>query len=162
MHDRGPVRVQNQDARRLSFDQRMFNPSRDQVRQFFFAAWRKHREREVLAGMDHLAVDIIRLHPEYHPVLENAERYQEREYRPEAGDTNPFLHMSMHLAIEEQLSIDQPPGLKAEFARLATKSGDRHAACHEIMECLAETVWRAQRDATEPDAQAYLECLKRR
>lgn len=162
MHDRGPVRVQNQDARGLSFDQRMFNPSRDQVRQFFFAAWRKHREREVLAGMDHLAVDIILLHPEYHPVLENAERYQERVYRPEAGDTNPFLHMSMHLAIEEQLSIDQPPGLKAEFARLAAKIGDRHAACHEVMECLAETVWRAQRDATAPDAQAYLECLKRR
>ncbi|MBE0612315.1 MAG: DUF1841 family protein [Burkholderiales bacterium] len=140
----------------------MFNPTRDQVRQFFFDAWRKHRDREVLAGMDHLAVDIILLHPEYQPVLEDKERYQAREYRPETGDTNPFLHMSMHLAIEEQLSIDQPPGLKAEFARLATKSGDRHTACHEVMECLAEMVWRAQRDGTAPDAQAYLECLKRR
>ncbi|MBK5102688.1 MAG: DUF1841 family protein [Burkholderiales bacterium] len=140
----------------------MFNPTRDQVRQFFFDAWRKHREREVLAGMDHLAVDIILMHPEYHRVLDDPERYQEREYRPEAGDTNPFLHMSMHLAIEEQLSIDQPAGLKAEFARLAAKSGDRHAACHEVMECLAEMVWRAQRDSAAPDAVAYLECLKRR
>ncbi len=140
----------------------MFNPSREQVRQFFFAAWRKYREREVLAGMDHLAVDVILLHPEYHPVLDAPERYQEREYRPEAGDTNPFLHLSMHLALEEQLSIDQPPGIRREFARIAGKYGDGHAACHEVIECLAETVWRAQRDGVTPDAPAYLECLKRR
>lgn len=140
----------------------MFNPSRDQVRQFFFDAWRKYREREALAGMDQLAVSIILLHPEYHPVLDDPERYREREYRPEAGDTNPFLHLSMHLAIEEQLSIDQPAGIKLEFARIAAKSGDRHTACHEVMECLAEMVWRAQRDGTPPDAAAYLECLKRR
>ena len=140
----------------------MFNPTRDQVRQFFFDAWRKYRERELLAGLDRIAVDVILLHPEYHPVLDAPERYQEREYRPEAGDTNPFLHMSMHLAIEEQLSIDQPPGIQREFARIAAKSGDRHAACHEVMECLGETVWRAQRDGAAPDALAYLECLKRR
>jgi len=140
----------------------MFNPSREQVRQFFFDAWRKYREHETLAGLEQLALSVILLHPEYHPVLEAPERYQEREYRPEAGDTNPFLHMSMHLAIEEQLSIDQPPGIKAELARIAAKLGDRHAACHEIMECLAETVWRAQRDGIAPDALAYLECLKRR
>jgi hypothetical protein len=140
----------------------MFNPSREQVRQFFFDAWRKYREHDLLAGMDKLAVGVILLHPEYHTVLEQPERYQDREYRPEAGATNPFLHMSMHLAIEEQLSIDQPPGIAFEFARIAAKSGDRHAACHEVMECLAETVWRAQRDGAAPDAPAYLECLKRR
>ena len=140
----------------------MFNPSREQVRQFFFEARRKQRERQVLAGLEHLAVDIVRLHPEYHAALDEPERYQEREYRPEAGDSNPFLHLSMHLAIEEQLSIDQPPGIQRELARLAAKLGDRHAACHEIMECLAETVWRAQRDGAELDALAYLECLKRR
>ena len=140
----------------------MFNPSRDQVRHFFFDAWRKYREREVLAALEHIAVGVILLHPEYHPVLDDPEHYREREYRPESGDTNPFLHMSMHLAIEEQLSIDQPPGIKAEFARIAGRLGDRHAACHEIMECLAETVWRAQRDGATPDTPAYLECLKRR
>jgi len=140
----------------------MFNPSRDQVRQFFFDAWRKHRNRVVLAGLDNIAVGIMLQHPAYHPVLDDPERYQDREYRPEAGDTNPFLHMSMHLAIEEQLSIDQPPGIKGEFTRIAARLGDRHAACHEVMECLAETVWRSQRDGTPPDALAYLECLKRR
>ncbi|MCX7141957.1 MAG: DUF1841 family protein [Proteobacteria bacterium] len=140
----------------------MFNPTRDQVRQFFFDAWRKHRKQEVLAGLDNIAVGVILLHPEYHPVLDDPERYQGRDYTPEAGETNPFLHMSMHLAIEEQLSVDQPPGIKSEFTRLAAKAGDRHAACHAIMECLAETIWRAQRDGAAPDSQAYLERLKRR
>jgi hypothetical protein len=140
----------------------MFDPSRDQVRQFFFDAWRKYREREVLSALEDVAVSVILLHPEYHPVLDHPERYREREYRPESGDTNPFLHMSMHLAIEEQLSIDQPPGIKAEFTRIASRLGDRHAACHEVLECLAETVWRAQREGTAPDTPAYLECLKRR
>jgi Domain of unknown function (DUF1841) len=140
----------------------MFNPSRDQVRQFFFDAWRKHRERELLTGLDSVAVGVMLLHPEYHPVLDDPERYQDREYRPDAGVANPFLHLSMHLAIEEQLSIDQPPGIRREFARIAARLGERHAACHAVMECLAETVWRAQRDAMAPDTPAYLECLKRR
>ena len=140
----------------------MFDPTRDQIRQFFFDARRKQREGEMLAGLDNVAVGVVLLHPEYHPVLDDPERYRDREYRPESGDTNPFLHMSMHLAIEEQLSIDQPPGIKREFARIAARLGDRHAACHEVMECLAETVWQAQRDGATPDALAYLECLKRR
>ena len=140
----------------------MFDPTRDQVRHFFFDAWRKYREREVLAGLEHAAVGAMLLHPEYHAVLDDPGRYHDREYRPESGDTDPFLHLSMHLAIEENVSIDQPPGIKAEFARIAARLGDRHAACHEVMECLAETVWRAQRDRATPDAPAYLECLKRR
>jgi hypothetical protein len=140
----------------------MFDPTRDQARQFFFDAWRKYREREPLTGLDRVAVGVMLLHSEYHPVLDDPERYQDREYRPDAGDTNPFLHLSMHLAIEEQLSIDQPPGIKAEFARIAARLGDRHAAGHEVMECLGETVWRAQREHAAPDALAYLECVKRR
>ena len=140
----------------------MFNPTRDQVRQFFFEAWRKYRNHEALAGLDNVALAVILLHPEYHPVLDAPERYLDQNYLPEAGAVNPFLHMSMHLAIEEQLSVDQPPGIKAEFARLAAKLSDRHAACHEVLECLGETVWRAQRDGAAPDSAAYLECLKRR
>lgn len=140
----------------------MFNPSRDQVRHFFFDAWRRHREREVLTGLENVAVGVMLLHPEYHAVLNDPERYRDREYRPESGATNPFLHMSMHLAIEEQLSIDQPHGIKVEFARIAASRDDRHAACHEVMECLGETVWRAQRDGAAPDTLTYLECLKRR
>jgi hypothetical protein len=140
----------------------MFDPTRDQVRQFFFDAWRKYREREMLAGLDNVAAGVMLLHPEYHPVLDDPERYRNREYRPESGESNPFLHLSMHLAIEEQLSIDQPPGIKREFERIAARRGDRHATCHEVMECLAETVRQAQRDGMPPDTLAYLDCLKRR
>ncbi len=140
----------------------MFNPTRDQVRQFFFDTWDKYRKGAALAGLDQVAIGVILLHPQYHPLLDHPERYQDRDYLPESGDTNPFLHMSMHLAIEEQLSIDQPPGIKAEFTRIAAKRGDRHDACHQVMECLGEMMWRAQRDGAELDAATYLDCLRRR
>jgi len=140
----------------------MFNPTRDQVRQFFFDAWAKYRQGAVLAALEQVAVGVILLHPEYHPLLDDPERYQDRDYLPESGEVNPFLHMSMHLAIEEQLSIDQPPGIKAEFTRVAGKLGDRHAASHQAMECLGETMWQSQRDGAPPDSAAYLERLKRR
>ena len=137
----------------------MFNPSRDEVREMFFGAWRKYREGVPLAGMDAAALDVILLHPEYHAVLETPKRYRDRDYSDEA---NPFLHMSLHLALEEQLSIDQPPGIAHRFQVLLSKFRDRHEALHQALECLAETLWRAQRDGTPPDAGAYLSCLERR
>lgn len=140
----------------------MFNPSRDQVRQFFFDAWRKYGDRSPLTGLEPMAVDVMLAHPEYRDALEHPERHAVREYTPESGESNPFLHLSLHLAIEEQLSIDQPPGIRAEFERIARARGDRHEALHAVLECLGETVWRAQRDAAGPDAAAYLECLRKR
>ncbi len=140
----------------------MFNPSRDQARSFLYAAWRKYRAGAPLEGLETVAVDVILLHPEYHPVLDDPDRFLDRDYAPEQGETNPFLHMSLHVAIEEQLAIDQPPGIRAEFERIGALRGDRHDALHAVLECLAETVWRAQRDRTAPDASAYLECLRRR
>jgi hypothetical protein len=137
----------------------MFDPSREQVRDTFFGAWRKYRAGEPLAGIETIALQVILAHPEYHGVLGDPERYREREY---ADEPNPFLHMSLHVALEEQLSIDQPPGIAAAFERLLARRGERHDALHEAIECLAETVWRAQRDHAAPDAAAYLECLERR
>lgn len=137
----------------------MFQPSREQARELFFAAWKKYRAGEPLAGMDALALDVIVAHPEYHAELSAPERYREKDY---GGEANPFLHMSLHLALEEQLSIDQPPGISSVFGKLLRKTGERHAALHEALECLAETLWRAQRDAAAPDAAAYLACLERR
>jgi hypothetical protein len=139
----------------------MFNPSRDEVRKFFFDAWAKHREKSPLVGLETYAVDVMLAHPEYRAALENPDREAGRDYSVEAGSTNPFLHMSLHLAVEEQLSIDQPPGLRREFERIATRLGDRHAALHAVLECLGETVWRAQREGGTPDAEAYLECVRR-
>ena len=137
----------------------MFSPTREQVREMFFEAWRKYRAGEVLAGIETLALEVILAHPEYHAMLAQPERYRERDYTDES---NPFLHMSLHLAFEEQLSIDQPPGIGEVFQALACKCHDRHDALHEALECLAETMWRAQRDGAPPDAAAYLDCLARR
>ena len=137
----------------------MFDPSREQVRDTFFDAWRKYHAGEPLVGIETIALDVILAHPEYHALLAAPERHRDRDY---ADEPNPFLHMSLHVALEEQLSIDQPPGIAAAFERLIARAGDRHDALHEAIECLAETVWRAQRDHAPPDADAYLECLERR
>lgn len=140
----------------------MYNPSRDQVRQFFCGAWAKYRRETPLEGLETKAIDVILLHPEYHALLADGDTALGRDYTPDSGQANPFLHLSLHLSIEEQLSIDQPPGISAEFARLASAHGDRHAALHEVLECLGETMWRSQRDAAPPDALAYLECIRQR
>jgi len=137
----------------------VFDPTRDQARETFFGAWRKYRAGEPLVGIDAFAVDVILAHPEYHALLDDPERHRDRDYVDEG---NPFLHMSLHMALEEQLSIDQPPGIAARFAALLRRTGDRHEAFHEAIECLAETIWRAQRNNAPPDGDAYLACLERR
>ncbi|ARO86803.1 DUF1841 domain-containing protein [Nitrosospira lacus] len=139
----------------------MFNPSREQARQFFFDTWQKYREREMLSAMEGMALEVILQHPEYHTLLDDIEHYQDKDYLPEMGDTNPFLHMSMHIAIREQLSIDQPAGIRQRFERLLTKTGDEHAVMHQVMECLAEMIWQAQRSRSALDATVYFECLDR-
>jgi hypothetical protein len=137
----------------------MFEPTRDQARGFFFETWRKYREGEPLAGVESVILDVILLHPEYHDLLADPVRYQDKDY---TGESNPFMHLSLHLAMEEQLSIDQPIGIVQRVAALAARAGDRHAAMHEAIECLAEMVWRSQRDGKPPDVVSYLECLDAR
>jgi hypothetical protein len=139
----------------------MFTPSRETARQFFFTAWRKYRQAAPLESLEAVAVDVALLHPEYHPILDDPDRHLGRDYTPEDGRTNPFLHLGLHLAIEEQLAIDQPPGIRAEFSRICARRGDRHEALHAVLECLGETLWRAQRECRAPDGEAYMECLRR-
>ncbi|MFZ5510736.1 MAG: DUF1841 family protein [Pseudomonadota bacterium] len=139
----------------------MFNPSRDQVRRFFIEAWRKHRQRELLEPLEYIAARIVALHPEYHALLEQDDAAQ-REFSPDAGETNPFLHLSLHLAIEEQLAIDQPPGIRAAFDQLLARGTDRHDALHAVLDCLGETLWRSQRDNKPLDGAAYLDCIRRK
>ncbi len=138
----------------------MFNPSRDQVRQFFCTAWKKHQERLPLVGAEVAAADIAARHPEYHTLLNDADGALSAEWTPEAGQMNPFLHLSLHLAIHEQISIDQPPGIRAAFETLRARLGP-HDAEHVILECLGETIWRAQRQGGAMDAAAYLEAVQR-
>ena len=140
----------------------MYNPSREQVRQFFCDTWAKYRQSIPLEGLETKAIDIILLHPECHGLLTDTAGALEREYTPETAQANPFLHLSLHLAVEEQLSINQPPGISAEFSRLLKSRGNRHDALHDVLDCLGETVWRSQRDAAPPDADAYLDCIRKR
>lgn len=139
----------------------MFNPSREQARRFFCESWRKHRERLVLEGAEATAADLIAEHPEYHALLEDPRAAVEREFTPEGGQMNPFLHLSLHLAIAEQISIDQPPGIKAAYFALR-RTLEVHDAEHAIMECLGEALWRAQRNNAPMDGEAYLDCVRRK
>ena len=138
----------------------MFNPSRDQVRRFFCEAWRKHRERAILEGAEAVAADLIEQHPEYHALLENPEAAVNQEFTPESGQMNPFLHLSLHLAIADQISIDQPQGIRAAYQALRNRL-EVHEAEHALLECLGEALWRAQRDGGGIDAASYLECVRR-
>ncbi|MCA1937766.1 MAG: DUF1841 family protein [Dechloromonas sp.] len=139
----------------------MFNPSRDQVRDFFCSAWTKHLDRMPLVGAEVTAADIAARHPEYHALLSNPEMARNQEWTPDSGQMNPFLHLSLHLAIHEQLSIDQPPGIRAAFERLRTRM-DTHDAEHVLLECLGETIWRAQREGNQMDALAYVDAIQRK
>ena len=140
----------------------MFSPSRDQARRFMITAWDKRRQGLPQTPLETLAADIVGIHPEYHSLLELGPAALEKEWTPEQGETNPFLHLSLHLAVEEQLSIDQPPGIRAAFGNLLKRHGERHAALHQVLECLGEVMWQAQRQQSAPDSEAYLDCLKRR
>lgn len=137
----------------------LFQPNRDQARRFFIEAWRKFRAKHPLEPIESLAVEHILRHPEYHGLLQDEEASLGREWLPEMGETNPFLHLGLHLAISEQLSIDQPTGIVACYRRLLERLGDEHAAQHAVMECLVEMIWQAQRHQRPPDAAAYLACL---
>jgi hypothetical protein len=139
----------------------MFTPSSNDVRRFFCEALRKRRAGAILTPMDAIAADWIDHHPEYHDALADAEEAVARDYSVEGGQANPFLHLSMHLSITEQISVDQPRGIRAAFEALAARVGE-HEAHHEIMECLGEMIWKSQRDGAQPDGAAYVDCVRKR
>lgn len=139
----------------------MFNPSRDEARRFLIDAWSKSRTGTPLSDLERIVVEIVALHPEYHALLEHPDKHAHKDFAPESGQTNPYLHLSLHLAIAEQLAIDQPPGIRAQFERIRASRGDAHAALHAVLECLGEVMWAAQRNGTGPDAALYLACLAR-
>jgi Domain of unknown function (DUF1841) len=140
----------------------MFNPSQHDVRRFFCEAWRKDREGAVLETMETLAAQWIAEHPEYHADLADVREALAATYTVESGRTNPFLHLSMHLTISEQCSVDQPRGIRQAVELLAARRGSLHEAHHEVMECLGEMVWTSQRSGLPPDGPAYLEAVRRR
>ena len=140
----------------------MFNPTRAEARQFLFDAWRKHRDKAILTDLEALAADHILRHPEYHALLDDPDGNRDRDWLPEQGETNPFLHLMMHLSISEQLTIDQPAGIRERYRALVMKHGDEHRAMHETMDCLAEMIWTSQRHGSQPDGVAYLTCMEKK
>ena len=140
----------------------MFAPSQNDVRRFFCDAWRKHVAALPLTPIEAQAADWIAEHPEYHADLADMDAALAAVFEVEAGRTNPFLHLSMHLSITEQVGIDQPRGIKQAFELLRHRLGSAHDAQHEVMECLGEMIWASQRSGLPPDGQAYLDCVRRR
>jgi hypothetical protein len=136
----------------------MFTQDRDKLRQAWADIWSKARANEPLDPLEQQVAQVIADHPEYHNLLEN--RQLGGEYLPEMGQTNPFLHMSMHLAIREQVNTDRPKGIAHIYKQLCLKYNSPLEAEHAMMECLGEALWQAQRTQQPPDEAAYLQCIK--
>ena len=130
------------------------------MRRAYVDAWSKSRAGQPLEPLERLLAGIIAKHPEYHALLESSDALA-REFPPEAGRSNPFLHMGLHVAIREQLATDRPPGLRGLYAALLPRFADAHALEHALMECLAETLWDAQRAGAAPDEARYLARVRR-
>jgi hypothetical protein len=134
---------------------------RASLRRMYLEAWRKHRESLPVEPVEDQIIRVVSLHPEYAQLLESEPAALDREYTPEQGQTNPFLHMGLHLAIREQVATDRPAGIAVVHRSLAARLGDVHEAEHAMIERLGEALWNAQRAGLPPDEAQYLESLRR-
>ena len=137
----------------------IFGQDRNELRQMYAAAWRKRCDRQPMAPLEIQIANVIEMHPEYHGDVTGDNL--DRDYTPDGGQTNPFLHMGLHLGIREQVATDRPAGIRAIHKALSAKHGDIHAAEHAMIECLAETLWEAQSSSQPPDEAKYLQRLQR-
>ena len=137
----------------------MFGQDRTELRQMFFSAWKKHQSKQIMEPLEAVVAKIIELHPEYHSLLENQDTL-DKDYTPEMGETNPFLHMAMHISIQEQLSTKRPTGIEQIYQSMLNKIKDPHETEHKMMECLGKMLWEAQSQNRAPDENDYLNCLK--
>ena len=137
----------------------LFGNDRTELRRTFTETWRKHQQGLPLEPLQARIADVVLAHPEYHRVLEDGAAL-EHDYSPESGQSNPFLHMSMHLALIEQQHTDRPMGINKALIRLQRRSADAHDAQHRAMECLGQALWEAQRQGIAPDEQRFLKCVQ--
>jgi hypothetical protein len=138
----------------------LFNPSRNEVRDFFFNTWKKYKQQSPLSDLEKISLHVILMHPEYHNILDTPEQFIHQEYFPDSGETNPFLHMSLHLSLLEQIAINQPIGIADIYQQLKIKNDEEHTAQHHVLDCLAETIWLAQQNNTGLNAAYYLQLLQ--
>jgi hypothetical protein len=135
----------------------MFSNDRDSLRQVFFNAWHKHLQKLPVEQLEAQLIEIMLLHPEYHSILENPESFKAENF----GGENPFLHLSLHQALREQISTNRPAGIKNIFTSLCHKTGDVLMAEHRMIDCLADVLWQAQQQNIMPDEEVYLEVLRK-
>ena len=140
----------------------MFSPSQADVRRFFCSVYAKSQKGQALEAIEIIASQWIDEHPEYHADLADVDAALEKTYDVEGGKSNPFLHLSMHLSISEQCSIDQPHGIRQAVELLSRRRQSLHDAHHEVMECLGRMMWESQRSGRPPDGAAYIDCVQRR
>ena len=138
----------------------MFGQNREELRRFFQVSWEKRRNDQALQPLEHLVAQVIEQHPEYHRHLDGPDQL-DRDFGPEQGETNPWLHMGMHITLAEQLSTDRPSGIRDLHKQITRQHGDAHAAEHQMMECLGLVLWEASRQNRAPDETAYLDYLKK-
>lgn len=136
----------------------IFGGDRDELRAMYAQSWTKHRQRQPLSPLEAQIARVIEEHPEFHAALNEP---LDRDYTIEAGEANPFLHMGLHLGVREQVATDRPSGIAAIHGRLAARTGDPHAAEHQMIDVLAQSLWEAQRRNALPDENRYLEQLHR-
>ncbi len=131
------------------------------MRQPFLDAWNKFQRHQPLSAIEIAISEVISEHLEYHALFADTESALSKDWPPEHGETNPFLHLGLHLSLREMAQINQPPGFAAAYQRLCAQHGERLAAEHAMMDCLSETLWQAQRQGSEPDGGALLNCLSK-
>jgi len=137
------------------------NMTREQLRQTYAEAWRKHVEHRPISPLEALVVDVLVLHPEYQILVSKPLEAQDYEHGTQGAAENPFLHMGLHLAVREQLAIDRPPGIRALHHALQAAGHAGHDAEHVLMQALGETLWEAQRAGRAPDELDYLAKARR-
>ena len=130
------------------------------MRQYFITVWQKRLEGETLQALEQIIATVIEEHPEYQSLLAEPDAI-DRDWTPEQGQTNPFLHMGMHISIQEQLGADQPAGIKLLYQQLLQKFDHAHEVEHQMIDCLGLVLWQAQSTGGEPDLQAYMNCIKK-
>ena len=140
----------------------MYSPSQDDVRRFFCQVYAKQQAKALYDPLETLAGEWVALHTEYSELLADETTALTRQFTGDNGDSNPFLHLSMHLSISEQCSIDQPRGIRQAVELLTSKRDSLHEAHHEVMECLGTMLWESQRSGRPPDGQAYIDAVQRR
>jgi hypothetical protein len=140
----------------------MFEPSQADVRRFFCSVYAKWRNGQPMDALETLASQWVAEHPEYHADFSDVDAALERMYEVKDGKINPFLHLSMHLSVSEQCSIDQPRGIRQAVELLTAKRDSLHDAHHETMDALGQMIWESQRSGRPPDGHAYIDAVQRR